>query len=62
MLIKNSVITGCLLLRALSPFRASGRFYSEFIQIAVATNPHKEDLKKRIKSELIQLYVKHFVN
>jgi len=53
--------TGCSLVRILSPFRASGRLYSRFIQIAATTNPHKEVLEKRTKSRLIQLYVKYFV-
>ncbi|XP_077278306.1 dipeptidase C isoform X1 [Temnothorax americanus] len=47
---------GCFLLRAFSPFRASGRLYSRFIQIAAATNSRKEDLEKRTKSGLMQSY------
>lgn len=61
MLIKNSVITGRFLLRAFSPFHASGHLCSRFIQTEAMTNPRKKDLEKRTTSGLIHLYVKRIV-
>lgn len=62
MLIKSSVATGRFFLRSFSPFRASARFYPQFIQIKAITNSRDEGLEKRATSaRLIHSYVRRFV-